>query len=70
MDWLKNATQSPRTTILGVLTFLSILVAQLILIYDSDPNTNFDLTIVVGALLTMLGLSQTRDANKRSEDHK
>lgn len=39
-----------KTTIIGVLTAIGVVVTQLLALLDGDPSTAFDLGILIGAL--------------------
>ena len=56
-----------KTTVAGVVSFLSIVSPQFNLLFDGDVATNPDWNIIVGATTILLGLVAARDADKSSE---
>ena len=70
MNLWKNASVSTKTTVMGVLGFVVALLTAIMAQIDGDPSTTANWSAVMALLFTMLGLSQARDADKKSEDHK
>ena len=57
-----------KTTVMGICTVLGAIAAAAKAILDSDPATNPDWPLVIGAITTGLGLIFARDNNKTSAD--
>lgn len=58
-----------RTTILGIIAGLTILLSQAKAILDDDPNTQPNVEEIIAAL-GIMGLGVVaRDGNKSSQDH-
>lgn len=62
-----NAVKSWRTTLIGVLGGLVVIIPQVLKLLDADPDTLPDWNIIAATLAVMLGLSQARDNNVSSE---
>lgn len=56
-----------KTTAGGVGTILAAVGGALTMLFDGNPATNPDWTIVIAAVTTGLGLIFARDNNKTSE---
>lgn len=57
-----------KTTMGGVGAILAAVGGALNLMFDGNPATNPDWTIVIAAVTTGIGLIFARDNNKSSED--
>ena len=65
---LKGDLKSWKTTLLGVVAGLMLLLPQVKAVLDDDPKTVIDYNIVVAALGTMgIGVA-AKDGDKTSED--
>lgn len=60
--------KSPRTTWAGILQFLGIAGTQLATLFDNDPATNPEYSLIIGSLLVLLGLSSARDNKVNSKE--
>ena len=70
LNLLKSATiVSWKSTILGVLIFLSLFVTQLIYEFDADATTNLDWGVVGAAFGLLLKGMISKDPDKKTEDH-
>lgn len=52
-----------KTTIAGILQFLSIAAAQTMSLFDNDPLTNPDYSLIVTSAVVLFGLFQASDKN-------
>lgn len=59
--------KSWRTTVAGILQFLSVTITQVLSLFDSDPTTNPEWGIIVASLITLIGLLTARDNGVTSE---
>lgn len=62
---IKNATSNWKTSAAGITAFLIILLQE---VSAAMSGGDFNIELVVGALVVTLGLTQARDADKSSED--
>lgn len=60
--------KSWKTTVAGIIQFLTVAGGQLVTLLDNDPGTNPDWTIVMASLFTLIGLLTARDGDVSSED--
>lgn len=51
-----------NTTIAGILAFLSLAFGQLQTIWDADPLSSPDWTLLVSALFVLVGLFKAKDS--------
>jgi hypothetical protein len=58
---------SKETTIAGLLGGIAIIAGQLQNLFDSDPATTCDMTLIAAALAMIVGFARARDNNKTSE---
>ena len=65
---LKNTYKSWKTTLLGVMAFLIILMETATAMWDNDPSTIANWNEVVEAFMFMIALFIARDGDKSSED--
>lgn len=56
-----------KTTLAGFIVFISAAGYELMTLLDTDPLTNPDWKVVMGALVVFLGLASARDNDKTSE---
>jgi hypothetical protein len=54
-------TSSIKTTAYGILAFLALAFGQVKFLFDIDPATNPDWTLIIGALFALLGFGVARD---------
>lgn len=54
-------TSSVKTTVYGILVFLALTIGQVKFLFDIDPATNPDWTLIIGALFALLGFGAARD---------
>lgn len=66
--FLVSAVGSRRTTVVGVLAFLGVLIAQTVNALDEDPATVFSGEAVLLGLGVMVGGIFAKDGDKSSED--
>ena len=66
-NMINSFTKSWRTTILGLLSCLILVVPQLQLLCDGNAGTIADLNVIATGLLTALGLGMARDNSVTSE---
>ncbi len=66
-NMINSFTKSWRTTILGLLSCLILVVPQLQLLWDGNAGTIADLNVIATGLLTALGLGMARDNSVTSE---
>ena len=57
----------PKTFLLGVASLIAIIANVVSLLFDGDPATNPDWSVVIPAATAALGVLFARDANKTSE---
>ncbi len=67
-DNLVKDLRSWKTTVVGLLTGLTLIVPQLIALLDTDPQTVFDLKILVAGLAAIGFGTLAKDGDKSSED--
>lgn len=60
---LRTGAASWKTTIAGIVAFLSVLFTQLNLLFDNDAATNPDWNMVVAAAAILVGLFVARDSD-------
>lgn len=65
---MKNLTKSWQTTVAGIMAFIMLAWPELQTLWDGVAETMPDWNIVIGGLLTMLGLGAARDHGVSSED--
>lgn len=53
-----------NTTIAGILAFISLLAGQLQFLWDTDPVSAPDWTLIVSSLFVLIGLFKAKDAGK------
>lgn len=68
MNKLKADIKNWRTTIVGILTGLMVMIPQIINLLDNDPATVFSLAIMMAGLGTMGVGVAAKDGDKSSED--
>lgn len=56
IKYLNNMKGSVKTTAYGIIAAFGVIIPQLLSILDGDPATNPDMKILVGAVITILGL--------------
>ena len=61
------ALKSWKTTVLGWIAAVAILLGAINAQFDSDPETKADWTVVMAALAGAAGLTAARDNDKTSE---
>lgn len=57
-----------KTTVAGILQFLGIAAVEFGYLLDLDPLTVPNWSLIVGSLITLIGLLFARDADVTSED--
>ena len=60
--------KSWKTTLTGVLQFITILSTQVGYALDSDPLTVINYSLIVASALTMIAFIKSRDNDVSSED--
>ena len=65
---LANIIKNPKTSAYGLLSFILVVIPQVMNLLDDNPETVFSWEIVTAAGLAALGLSQARDGDKSSEN--
>jgi len=60
--------KSWKTTVAGILAALVLVAGQAQALLDDDPETVVNWNIVVGAIVTAVGLLMARDNNVTSEE--
>lgn len=55
-------TKDKNTTIAGILAFLSLLFGQVQTMFDADPGTNPEWSLIVSALFVLVGLIRAKDS--------
>lgn len=68
VDNLVKDVRSWKTTLVGWLTGVAIIVPQLIAILDSDPETVFELPILLAGLAAIGIGTVAKDGDKSTED--
>lgn len=53
-----------KTSVMGVLAFLAVLIPQIMKILDSNPDTVADWNVVIAAFMTMIGLFLAGDGGQ------
>ena len=61
-------TKDKNTTIAGILAFLSLLFGQLQSMFDADPLTNPEWSLIVSALFVLIGLFRAKDSLKQEPE--
>ena len=59
--------KSWKTTLAGIMAFITASWAQVQYILDNDPSTNPDWSIIVTAFIVLVGLVTARDNDVSSE---
>ena len=59
--------KSWKTSLAGILQFLAIAAAQISTLFDADPTTNPEWSLVVASFVTLVGLLRARDNDVSSE---
>ncbi len=67
-DNLVKDIRSWKTTLVGWLTGVAIIVPQLIYLLDSDPETTFKLPVLLAGLAAIGFGTVAKDGDKSSED--
>lgn len=62
-----NGMSSWKTTLLGIISQLPVLGAQVKTLLDDDPSTNPDWAIIMGSLAIVFALFKARDHDVSSE---
>lgn len=65
---IKKDLRSIKTTVMGVLAGLAMLIPQLQNLFDGDPETKLSETVIVSALALMGFGITARDGDKSTED--
>lgn len=60
--------KSWKTTVAGILQFLTFSFTQVLLLADADPLTNPDYGLWFTSLITLVGLITARDSDVSSEE--
>lgn len=60
--------KSWKTTLSGIMAFITVTWGQLSTLLDSDISTNPDYTIIVSAFIVLIGLFKARDNDVSSEE--
>lgn len=67
MNVLTAGLKNKNTTVLGIGALLVLAGSVITSLFDGDPNTGVDWTIVIPGILTAISSIFARDANKTSE---
>lgn len=59
-----------KTTVLGIIAGLPIILGEIKAVLDDDPDTNFRIENITAALAIMGIGAAARDGDKSSQDHK
>lgn len=65
---MKSITKSWKTTVAGILQFLSVVSVQFGYLLDADPVTAPDYSLIVSSAVILVGLFTARDNDVSSED--
>jgi len=68
MPILNSVKKSWKTTVAGVIQFVTVAGGQIVTLLDNDPTTNPEWSIVVASLITLFGLFAARDGDVTSEE--
>jgi len=66
----KAAVRNPKTTIAGILVFVSLAAKQISFLFDESDTTNPDWNLICAGIAALVGLFIARDADKSTEDQK
>lgn len=67
MNGLTAGLKSKNTTVLGIGALLVLAGSVITSLFDGDPNTAVDWTLVIPGVMTAVSSIFARDANKSSE---
>jgi len=68
-NWLTNATKSKRSTTLGIISGLMIILPEIAKLFD-EPIGGPNWSQVMLGVMIALGLSQVKDGHRTSEEMK
>lgn len=59
--------KSKETTLAGLFTGIALIAGEVAKLFDNDPNTNMEISIIVAAVGMVVAFWRARDNNKSSE---